>query len=252
MSYLKNVEENKKKFLELRLGNYAANPIKLILQQSTKEKNDGEQSSEYVVENESGDESDDTSENQICPETESFTGPRTRSRANARNLGDKDLMDAIGKGKKVATSTEKEASGAAITFAAYVALRERQKQNLKDELGREDVGDTILQRASEAEEVEAGPKKYRGHSKMLKVHGRSAGEKKFVKLSKRGQPIGDRKTRSELSNFLGTLVKDYVLLTYVNWHVVPDDLKKQMLEYTLVNSITNLTFNLLFSYLCIN
>ena len=73
---------------------------------------------------------------------------------------------------------------------------------------------------------------------MLKVHGRSDAEKKFVKLNKRGQPNGNRKTRSELSNFLGTLVKDHVSLTYVNWHVVPNDLKKQMLEYTLVTSST--------------
>ena len=48
--------------MELRLGNYAANPIKPIVQQSTKEKNDGEESYEYVVENESGNESDDTLE----------------------------------------------------------------------------------------------------------------------------------------------------------------------------------------------
>lgn len=73
---------------------------------------------------------------------------------------------------------------------------------------------------------------------MLKVHGRSAAEKKFIELNKRGQPVGDRKTRAELSNFLGTLVKDHVSLTYINWHVVPDELKKRMLKYTLVTSIT--------------
>lgn len=82
---------------------------------------------------------------------------------------------------------------------------------------------------------------------MLKVHARTAAEKIFVKLSKRGQPIGERKTRSELSNFLGTLVKDHVSLTYVNWHVVPDDLKKKMLEYTLVTSITSTLLTFLIS-----
>lgn len=73
---------------------------------------------------------------------------------------------------------------------------------------------------------------------MLKVHGRSSDEKPVITLSKRGQPVGDRKLTSELSNFLGTLVKDHVSLTHVNWHVVPEELKKKMLEYTLVTSIT--------------
>ena len=58
---IQNVEENKKKFKELGLGKYAANPIKPIVQQSTKENKDREDP-EYVVENETGDESDDTSE----------------------------------------------------------------------------------------------------------------------------------------------------------------------------------------------
>ncbi|KAL6521881.1 hypothetical protein OROMI_031758 [Orobanche minor] len=34
-------------------------------------------------------------------------------------------------------------------------------------------------------------------------------------------------------HFLGTLVKQHVSLTHVNWHVVPQDLKKKMLKYTL-------------------
>ncbi|KAL8108988.1 hypothetical protein AgCh_025182 [Apium graveolens] len=184
-------------FLELGLGNYAAKPIKPILQQSTKEKNDGEQSSEYVMENESGDESDDTSERIISAQK-----------------------------RKVQLVLE-------LVREQMLEIWVKRKQNLEDELGREDVGDTILQSATEVEVVEAGRKRYRGRSKMLKVHGRSAGEKKFVKLSKRGQPIGDQMSRSELINFLGTLVKDHLSLTYVNWHVILDDLKKQMLEYTL-------------------
>lgn len=79
---------------------------------------------------------------------------------------------------------------------------------------------------------------------MLKVHGRSHNEKKIIQMTKKGQPIGDRKVRSELSNFLGTLVKDHVPLTHVNWHVVPEELKKKMLQYTLVTS-----FSLAFSFL---
>lgn len=76
---------------------------------------------------------------------------------------------------------------------------------------------------------------------MFKVHARGANDKVAIKMSKRGQPVGDRKVRAELSNFLGTLVKDHVSITYVNWHVVPEELKKSMLEYTLVTSVT-LTF----------
>ena len=73
---------------------------------------------------------------------------------------------------------------------------------------------------------------------MLKVHGRSSNEKVVIKLNNKGQPIGDKKPRRELSNFLGTLVKDHVSLTHVNWHVVPEELKKRMLNYILVTSIT--------------
>ncbi|KAL6580437.1 hypothetical protein OROMI_008461 [Orobanche minor] len=81
--------------------------------------------------------------------------------------------------------------------------------------------------------ISACSKKPRGRTKMLKVHGRSPTEKSVITLSKNGQPIGDRKVRSELSNFLGTLVKHHVSLTHVNWHVVPQDLKRKILKYTL-------------------
>ncbi|KAL6541304.1 hypothetical protein OROHE_011012 [Orobanche hederae] len=42
--------------------------------------------------------------------------------------------------------------------------------------------------------ISACPKKPRGRTKMLKVHGRSPTEKPVITLSKNGQPIGDRKT----------------------------------------------------------
>ena len=81
-----------------------------------------------------------------------------------------------------------------------------------------------------------GPKKPRGKSKMLKVHARGPDDKVVITLNEDGQPVSDN--ISELSNFLGTLAKDNVSLTYINWHVVPEQLKRQMLEYTLVKSIT--------------
>ena len=93
--------------------------------------------------------------------------------------------------------------------------------------------------------------KPRGRTRMLKVHGRSPSEKIVITLNEDGQPIGDRKITSELSNFLGTLVKDHVSLTHVNWHVVPEDLKQKMIEYTLVTSFTRHTSHL-HLYVCIN
>ncbi|XP_063936190.1 uncharacterized protein LOC135147239 [Daucus carota subsp. sativus] len=149
---IQNVEENKKKFKELGLGKYAANPIKPIVQQSTKENKDREDP-EYVVENETGDESDDTSEGiKSVQKRKAIPGPRTRSRANDKDLGDKDPVDPIDKGKKVAAARDNSAPSG--TIAAYMALRERQKQNLEAEMRREDVGDTDLQNGSEGEEVE--------------------------------------------------------------------------------------------------
>lgn len=71
---------------------------------------------------------------------------------------------------------------------------------------------------------------------MSKVHARGPDDKVVVSLNEEGQPISEEK--KELSNFLGTLVKDNVSLTYINWHVVPVQLKNEMMEYTLVISIT--------------
>ncbi|KAL8124269.1 hypothetical protein AgCh_012061 [Apium graveolens] len=105
-------------------------------------------------------------------------------------------------------------SGSAV---AYIALRERQMQNLEADPMIEDVGESSLQNAQEV--VKKGPKKPRGRTEMLKVHGRSANEKLIIKFSKRGQPIGDRKIRSELSNFLGILVKDHVSLTHDRYDI---------------------------------
>lgn len=74
---------------------------------------------------------------------------------------------------------------------------------------------------------------------MKKVHARGPEGKVVITLNEGGQPISDdQNVVTELSNFLGTLAKDNVSLTYINWHVVPDQLKNQMWEYTLVNSIT--------------
>ncbi|KAK1399823.1 hypothetical protein POM88_009686 [Heracleum sosnowskyi] len=57
---LRRVQENKEKFKELGLGKYAANPNLPNVKESKRKKKDGEESDEYIVENESGDDSDDS------------------------------------------------------------------------------------------------------------------------------------------------------------------------------------------------
>ncbi|KAK1391738.1 hypothetical protein POM88_010794 [Heracleum sosnowskyi] len=69
---------------------------------------------------------------------------------------------------------------------------------------------------------------------MSKVHGRNPDEKKVISLNEKGQAISENDGDvAELSNFLGTLARDNVSLTYINWHVVPDQLKLKLWEYTL-------------------
>lgn len=74
---------------------------------------------------------------------------------------------------------------------------------------------------------------------MTKVHARSGDEKVFIMLNELGQPVSDnQKILTELSNFVGTVARDNVSLTFVNWRLVPELLKKQMWDYTLVYFIT--------------
>lgn len=58
----KRVQENKEKFIELGLGKYAANPNVPRVEESQIKKKDGEESDEYIVENEIEDDTDDSSE----------------------------------------------------------------------------------------------------------------------------------------------------------------------------------------------
>ena len=81
-------------------------------------------------------------------------------------------------------------------------------------------------------------RKPRGPTKMSRVHARNPNEIVVISLIKKGQAISDvEEDVAELSNFLGTLARDNVSLTYVNWHVVPEKLKQKLWDYTLVNSI---------------
>lgn len=74
---------------------------------------------------------------------------------------------------------------------------------------------------------------------MTDVHRRTVDERPVIFLNKSGAPVSkNKKIIRELSNFLGTLAKDEVSLTYVNWRLVPETLKKKMWDYTRVKSIT--------------
>lgn len=69
--------------------------------------------------------------------------------------------------------------------------------------------------------MEVTTKKRRGETRMDRVYARN--EKKLMTLNRRFQPVSDcgDKVISELSNFCGTIAKDYVPLTFTNWHQVP-------------------------------
>lgn len=88
------------------------------------------------------------------------------------------------------------------------------------------------------------PRRPRGPTRMSRVHERNPEEKKVISLNDKGQAISQSEGDiAELSNFLGTLARDNVSLTYINWHVVPDQLKQKLWEYTLVNSYLIHTLN---------
>ncbi|KAK1378534.1 hypothetical protein POM88_025278 [Heracleum sosnowskyi] len=137
-----------------------------------------------------------------------FRKRRHKAIVTSWNLEDKDMRNAIEKeGKQVDTAKILKPTCSKLlkaadnsvpsgSVAAYIALRERQKQNLEaDPMIENDVGESSLQPADEV--VEAGPKKRRGRSKMLKVHARTVNEKVVIKVNKKGQPIGDRKLKAE-------------------------------------------------------
>lgn len=68
---------------------------------------------------------------------------------------------------------------------------------------------------------------------MSAVHARTREQRPVVLLNKRGQAVAkNRKLLRELSNFLGTVAKDNVSLTYINQRLVPKQLKQKMWEYT--------------------
>lgn len=70
---------------------------------------------------------------------------------------------------------------------------------------------------------------------MAKVHARGPEDKIVITLNEKNQPISEnQKIITELTNFVGSLAKDNVSLTYINWRLVPKELKNEMWDYTRV------------------
>ncbi|KAL8134452.1 hypothetical protein AgCh_009463 [Apium graveolens] len=221
------VLENRAKLKELGLDKYFPDPNPPTAQINKKKDQVEEELDEYILEYESEEEdSEDSSKDPVPAATCKKASKKDLAKKGVESSSARKLLNPTC--SKLLKQCGDIESG---SVAAYVALRGRQKQNLELEPRIEDVGESSLPNVDEG--GEPAPKKFRGRSKMLKVHERSSNEKVVITLSKRNQPIGDKKVTSKLSNFLGTLVKDHMSIAHVNWHVVPQDLKKKMVEYTL-------------------
>lgn len=71
---------------------------------------------------------------------------------------------------------------------------------------------------------------------MDRVHTRSVENRVVVDMNALFQPVSDDDSViSELSNFLGTIAKRCVSLTYADWRHVPQTLKDTMWNYVKVN-----------------
>ncbi|KAL2929753.1 putative cysteine-rich repeat secretory protein 31 [Bienertia sinuspersici] len=66
---------------------------------------------------------------------------------------------------------------------------------------------------------------------MFEVHARKFEDRVAIYCNDKGQPIGPKKARNELTRFVGTIAYDYnwAPLTYTNWQKVPD--KDKIWEY---------------------
>ena len=74
---------------------------------------------------------------------------------------------------------------------------------------------------------------------MAKVYTRSANDKVVITLNEDYQPVSDdQKIITKLNNYVGTLARDNVSLTYVNWPVVPANLKTELWVSVWVYFIT--------------
>ncbi|KAL1826385.1 hypothetical protein ACET3Z_004797 [Daucus carota] len=168
----KQVLENREKFKELGLDKFLPNPNPPAVKINKEKDKVQEESDEYILENES--EEEDSEDSSKSPKKKKIPpGPRFRSRANDANLCEKDPLHATRKkaSKKVPAKEGVESSTAPKLLnptcskllkqcgdiqsgfiAAYVALCERQKQNLELDPRIEDAGESSL--PNEVEESE--------------------------------------------------------------------------------------------------
>ncbi|XP_065853522.1 uncharacterized protein [Euphorbia lathyris] len=122
------------------------------------------------------------------------------------------------------------------TMENYIALRKRQEKTPNQpQIGLVELptemtqieNDIIVQCESQlSHDSRASTKqpkrKFRGQTKLDAIHTRNIEERKMIMLNDVNQPIGDDKTLSEFSNFLGTLGRQYIKFSHTNWSHVPD------------------------------
>ncbi|KAK1380317.1 hypothetical protein POM88_027061 [Heracleum sosnowskyi] len=175
--------------------------------------------------------------------TKFFSGPTTRSRANGAETKDATEKEASSLIHEVPANIElPEAPVGQGSMADFLALQKSQKENAKKAAATENArttrkvgADFALPDYEDDEDNEAQvvrPKRLRGETRMDKVHTRSFDNKVVIDMNERFQPVFDDDiVTSELSNFLGTITKRCVPLTYANWRHVPDNLKDTMWNY---------------------
>ncbi|KAL8116810.1 hypothetical protein AgCh_023104 [Apium graveolens] len=177
-----------------------------------------EDDSKYVLANEGDVESDDSSEDSCTSQCSPWKIWHCTERAAAMTYCQKPV-------KPTSTKIFRHSSNdgpAPGTIATYFTLRDRQMNNDEAPMNENIVEFEMEQNADE--EVQEGNM----------VHGRNPNEKVVIPSNAKGQAISDiERDVAELSNFLGTLARDNVSLTYVDWHVVLDQLKQKLWEYTL-------------------
>ncbi|KAK1369091.1 hypothetical protein POM88_035183 [Heracleum sosnowskyi] len=244
-----NVAKNKAKLKELGLVPSKSAKSCQKDKGKCKETNDDASESEYVPDNndlEAEQQSDREDDNVTSKRTKKVkrqrveigAGPRTRLQAT-KLPGSSEKKEATAG----ATSLPVEVNNAPVvslkeklknlregpgSMALYLELRDQEKQQIEKEIPRAESQMQHLQSQSDDAPVDATPKRKRGKTKMNHVHNR--GEKKRITLNYLKQPVADDgKLLSEFSNFLGTIVRQFVSLTCASWHQVPE--KGLLLEY---------------------
>ncbi|KAL8134557.1 hypothetical protein AgCh_009539 [Apium graveolens] len=121
------------------------------------------------------------------------------------------------------------------SMAAFIAMRKCQREKAEWEKAivatanasyNRVVEENALQDIEEGGEAVVAPKRLRGKTRMDKVHTRSYDKRIVIQVNEFFQPIEDSNgVLSELSNFLGTLAKLCVFLTYARY-IIPDECEK--------------------------